>query len=200
MSGGPAENVSKLRALLAEHDRRYYVLDEPQISDAEYDQLLLQLRALEAQHPDLIRPESPTQRVSGSPAAGFEPVAHGVPMLSLDNAFNAEDVAGFDQRVRERLGGAGPIAYCAEPKLDGLAVSLRYRQGLLLQAATRGDGATGEDVTANLRTIRSVPLRLHGEVPEEVEVRGEVFMPVAGFARLNAAAMAAGEKQFVNPR
>jgi DNA ligase (NAD+) len=200
LSDGPAEQASKLRALLAEHDRRYYVLDEPQISDAEYDQLLLQLRALEAQHPELIRPDSPTQRVSGSPAAGFEPVTHGIPMLSLDNAFSAEDVTSFDQRVRERLGESGPMAYCAEPKLDGLAVSLRYRQGLLMQAATRGDGATGEDVTANLRTIRSVPLRLHGEVPEEMEVRGEVFMPVAGFARLNEAAMAAGEKQFVNPR
>jgi len=200
LTGDPAEQASKLRALLAEHDRRYYVLDEPQISDAEYDQLLLQLRALEAQHPELIRPDSPTQRVSGSPAAGFAPVTHGIPMLSLDNAFNAEDVASFDQRVRERLGVSGPIDYCAEPKLDGLAVSLRYRQGLLMQAATRGDGATGEDVTANLRTIRSVPLRLHGEVPEEMEVRGEVFMPVAGFARLNAAAMAVGEKQFVNPR
>jgi DNA ligase (NAD+) len=200
LSGAPAEKASQLRALLAEHDRRYYVLDEPQISDAEYDQLMLQLRALEAQHPELITPESPTQRVSGSPAAGFEPVTHGMPMLSLDNAFNAEDVASFDQRVRDKLGQSGPITYCAEPKLDGLAVSLRFRQGRLVQAATRGDGVTGEDVTANLRTIRSVPLRLHGKVPEEVEVRGEVFMPVAGFARLNAAASAAGEKLFVNPR
>ena len=189
-----------LRAQLARHDYRYYVLDDPEVPDAEYDRLMGELRALEVAHPELVTADSPTQRVSGVPSSAFGEVRHAVPMLSLDNAFADLEVAGFDRRVRERLGTDQIVEYCAEPKLDGLAVSLRYEQGVLSRAATRGDGATGEEVTANVRTIRSVPLRLPAAAPAELEVRGEVFMPFAGFQRLNAAAAAAGEKLFVNPR
>jgi DNA ligase (NAD+) len=196
----PAARALELRAQIARHDYRYYILDDPEISDAEYDRLLGELRALELAHPQLITPDSPTQRVSGAPSAAFAEARHGMPMLSLDNAFADTEVADFDRRVRERLGTDQMVDYCAEPKLDGLAVSLRYEQGVLARAATRGDGTTGEDVTANVRTIRSVPLRLQGAAPVELEVRGEVFMPIAGFQRLNATAAAAGEKQFVNPR
>ncbi len=212
-----AARAADLRAQIARHDHRYYVLDEPEIPDADYDRLMQELRALEAAHPELLSSDSPTQRVSGAAAATFTPVAHAVPMLSLDNAFSETDVGDFDRRVRERLrGGAAsttaaaaaasmaapnaPVEYCAEPKLDGLAVSLRYHRGNLAQAATRGDGMTGEDVTANVRTIRSIPLRLVGPAPELLEVRGEVYMPLAGFRQLNAAAAAAGDKLFVNPR
>ena len=206
---GTAAQAAALRAQLARHDHRYYVLDEPEIPDAEYDRLMRELRALEAAHPELITPDSPTQRVGGAAAAAFAPVMHTVPMLSLDNAFSDTDVADFDRRVRERLASAAgdaalaaqsSVEYCAEPKLDGLAVSLRYHRGTLAQAATRGDGATGEDVTANVRTIRSIPLRLEGNAPEVLEVRGEVYMPLAGFKQLNATAAAAGDKLFVNPR
>jgi len=201
--------VQVLREQLAQHDYRYYVLDDPEVPDAEYDRLMRELRELETEYPDLVTPDSPTQRVSGAPSTSFASVEHGVPMLSLDNAFSDAEVIDFDRRVRERLGALqrpnGPgepamVEYCAEPKLDGLAVSLRYRHGRLEVAATRGDGTTGEDVTANVRTIRAVPLRLKGAVPEELEVRGEVYMPRAGFERLNAEAAAAGEKLFVNPR
>ena len=198
-----AARCAQLRAELAGHDYRYYVLDEPSIPDAEYDRLMLELRALEAAHPQLVTPDSPTQRVAGAVAEGFAPVRHGVPMLSLRNAFGDEDVAEFERRARSQLGEAAPAGafeYMAEPKLDGLAISLRYEGGVLVEAATRGDGMTGENVTANIRTIRSLPLRLRGDAPASMEVRGEVFMPVAGFAALNAAATAAGEKPFVNPR
>ncbi len=195
-----AGRVTELRRLLAEHDRRYYELDQPSVSDAEYDTLMQELRALETQHPELITPDSPTQRVSGIVATGFTPVKHRVPMLSLDNAFSDEDVRAFDRRAHERLATDGDIVYCAEPKLDGLAVSLLYEAGVLTRAATRGDGTTGEDISANIRTIRSVPLRLSGHVPDVMEVRGEVYMPLAGFARLNAQAAARGDKLFVNPR
>jgi len=195
-----AEQAAALRAEIARHDHRYYVLDDPEVPDVEYDRLMRELRALEHAHPELTSPDSPMQRVAGAPSATFAAVRHVVPMLSLDNAFAAEEVLDFDRRVRERLGGPATVEYCAEPKLDGLAVSLRYEHGLLVHAATRGDGLTGEDVTANVRTIRSVPLRLVGEVPTELEVRGEVFMPLAGFQRLNDDAAAAGDKLFVNPR
>ena len=198
-----AARSARLRAELAAHDYRYYVLDEPSVPDAEYDRLMLELRALEAAHPELVTPDSPTQRVSGAVAEGFAPVRHGVPMLSLRNAFSDEDVAEFERRARAQLGDAapaGPLEYVAEPKLDGLAISLRYESGVLVEAATRGDGVTGENVTANIRTIRSLPLRLRGDAPRRMEVRGEVFMPLAGFAALNAAAATAGEKPFVNPR
>jgi DNA ligase (NAD+) len=195
-----AARAHELRAQIARHDHRYYVLDDPELPDVEYDRLMGELRALEGAHPELVTADSPTQRVSGAPSAAFGELRHIVPMLSLENAFADSEVVDFDRRVRERLGTDQTVEYCAEPKLDGLAVSLRYEQGVLRRAATRGDGTTGEDVTANVRTIRSIPLRLNGEAPAELEVRGEVFMPFAGFQRLNAAATAAGQKLFVNPR
>jgi DNA ligase (NAD+) len=201
LTAAAARRAAELRTLISGHDYRYYVLDEPQVPDAEYDRLMRELRELEAAHPDLISADSPTQRVGAAGAAGFGQITHGAPMLSLDNAFEDAEVEAFDARVRERLGvGEQVIEYCAEPKLDGLAISLLYKQGQLLRAATRGDGTTGEDVTANIRSIRSIPLRLHGNAPAEVEIRGEVFMPTRAFERLNAAASAAGEKLFVNPR
>ncbi len=195
-----ATRAADLRAQLAQHDYQYYVLDDPWVPDSEYDRLMQALRALEAAHPELISADSPTARVSGAVALGFAPLTHGVPMLSLDNAFSDEDVQAFDKRARERLATEAEIEYCAEPKLDGLAVSLLYQAGLLTRAATRGDGATGEDITANIRTIRSVPLRLRGAAPVVVEVRGEVYLPFVGFEKLNATAAAQGQKLFVNPR
>ncbi len=201
MSPDARLRIGKLRDLIRQHDYRYYVLDDPSVPDAEYDRLMIELRILEAQHPELISADSPTQRVSGQPAAGFAPIEHRVPMLSLDNAFSAQDIEAFDRRVRTRLGRPeDAITYCAEPKLDGLAISLTYRHGRLALAATRGDGTTGEDVTANVRTIRAVPMQLRGAAPGEIEVRGEVFMPFAGLQRLNAAAQKAGEKLYANAR
>jgi DNA ligase (NAD+) len=194
------KRARELRRQLEALNYRYYVLDDPEVPDAEYDRLMLELRALEAQHPEIVTPDSPTQRVSGAPAGQFGAVQHRVPMLSLRNAFCDEDVADFDRRVRERLGAAGEIDYVAEPKLDGLAITVSYERGRLTRAATRGDGATGEEVTANVRTIRSVPLVLVGAAPRLFEARGEVFMPLAGFRHLNEAARARGEKLFVNPR
>jgi DNA ligase (NAD+) len=195
-----AARAAELRAQIAQHDHRYYVLDDPLVPDAEYDRLMLELRALEAAHPELITPDSPTQRVSGTPSGGFGEVVHRVPMLSLDNAFSEEDVRAFDRRIHERLAVTGDLDYVAEPKLDGLAVTVIYRDGLLAQAATRGDGVTGEDVTANVRTIRAVPQRLRSPAPPLLEARGEIFMPLAGFERMNALARERGEKVFVNPR
>jgi len=195
------KRAAELRDLLDGYNYHYYVLDEPQIPDAEYDRLLRELAGLETAHADLQIPESPTQRVGATPASHFDQAAHATPMLSLDNAFSDEEVADFDTRVRNRLEADGPIAYAAEPKLDGTAIALRYVNGRLVRAATRGDGRVGEDVTHNIRTIRSVPLKLHGKGwPEELEVRGEVFMPKAGFDALNARAREAGEKTFANPR
>ena len=201
MTAAPRRRVAELREKIAQHDYRYYVLDEPSVPDAEYDRLMLELRELESAHPELITPDSPTQRVSGQPAAGFEEVRHGVAMLSLDNAFSDEDIRNFDRRVRAKLDiKTDTLEYDAEPKLDGLAVSLTYRDGNLIQAATRGDGATGEDITANIRTIKAIPLRLRGAAPTLLEARGEVYMPLEGFRRMNAAAAASGEKVFANPR
>ena len=195
------ERVKALRASIAGHDHRYYVLDDPQVPDAEYDRLVKELKALEAAHPELVSPESPTQRVSGEPSREFGEVEHQVPMLSLDNAFEPADIERFDRRVRERLDVPGPVSYSCEPKLDGLAVTLRYEQGRLVRGATRGDGVRGEDVTANLRTIPTVPLSLVGDrFPSLLEVRGEVIMSFKGFERMNREALAAGEKVFVNPR
>ena len=194
------KRADELRLQLAALNYRYYVLDDPEVPDAEYDRLMQELRALEAKHPEIVTSDSPTQRVSGAPAAQFGAVAHRVPMLSLRNAFSDEEVADFDRRARERLGATADIDYMAEPKLDGLAVTLSYERGRLVRAATRGDGATGEDVTANVRTIRSVPLLLQGKPPQLFEARGEVFMPLAGFRAMNDAARQRGEKLFVNPR
>ena len=200
MTASAAARAAQLRDQIAQHDYRYYVLDDPSIADADYDRLMQELRALESAHPELIAPDSPTQRVSGTPSAAFGEVVHQVPMLSLDTAFSEEDVRAFDRRIHERLGRSGELDYVAEPKLDGLAVSVIYRQGLLERAATRGDGVRGEDVTPNVRTIRAVPQRLLGAAPPLFEARGEVFMTVAGFERMNERARERGEKVFVNPR
>jgi DNA ligase (NAD+) len=197
---GPRGRVESLRRDIETHNYRYYVLDQPSISDAEYDRLFRELLDLEAKFPDLASPESPTQRVGGTPLEAFSQVVHRVPMLSLNNAFTEEEVAGFDRRVREAL-GLSEIEYAAEPKFDGLAISLLYEKGHFAQGSTRGDGTTGEDVTANLRTLRSIPLRLRGEnPPASVEVRGEIIMYTADFARLNARQKERGEKEFANPR
>ncbi len=200
MEDAASARAAKLRALLEHHSHRYYVLDDPEISDAEYDRLFAELVELERKRPDLARPDSPTQRVGARPSAAFAPVVHAQPMLSLANVFSEQELADFDRRVRERL-GHDEVIYVAEPKLDGLAVSLRYEGGLLVRAATRGDGTTGEDVTANVRTIRSCPLRLRASKPPRIlEVRGEVYLPRDGFLRLNEAQAAQGGKPFANPR
>ena len=193
--------VRELREAIEQHNYRYYVLDDPLIPDSEYDRLMRELQALEALHPGLVTPDSPTQRVGGAPSAAFQEVEHSLPMLSLENALSAADMADFDRRVRERLALDGVVDYAAEPKLDGLAISLRYEDGVLVQAATRGDGSRGENVTANVRTVKSVPLRLRGSGwPGLLEVRGEVFMPRQGFQDLNARQRDKGEKTFANPR
>ncbi|MBK1887726.1 NAD-dependent DNA ligase LigA [Marinobacter sp. DY40_1A1] len=195
------KRVEELRSVLDEHNYRYYVLDDPGIPDAEYDRLFRELQALEAEHPELESADSPTQRVGSSAETSFEEVVHRLPMLSLDNAFNEDELRDFDRRVRERLGTDKDVEYVCEPKLDGLAVSLHYEHGSLTRAATRGDGYAGEDITANIRTIPSVPLLLRGsDVPDLVEVRGEVYMPLAGFEALNSRLESQGEKVFVNPR
>ncbi|WP_166251305.1 NAD-dependent DNA ligase LigA [Marinobacter salicampi] len=196
-----AERITELRDQINDHNYRYYVLDDPQIPDAEYDRLFRELQALEQSHPDLVSPDSPTQRVGATGQTSFEEVVHRVPMLSLDNAFNADELRDFDRRVRERLAAKSEIEYVCEPKLDGLAVSLHYEQGKLTRAATRGDGYAGEDITANIRTIPSVPLKLRGgSYPDLVEVRGEVYMLRGGFEKLNKSLSDRGEKTFVNPR
>jgi DNA ligase (NAD+) len=196
----PAQRVEQLREQIRFHNYRYYVLDDPQIPDAEYDRLLRELQALEAEHPELVSEDSPTQRVGATPLSAFGEVRHEVPMLSLDNAFDDQEVADFDRRARERL-EVDEVAYTAEPKLDGLAVSLLYERGALVRGATRGDGTKGEDITQNVRTIESIPLRLIGKgFPPRLEVRGEVFMSRAGFERLNQRQQQQGEKLFANPR
>ncbi len=200
MSKSPAARIAQLREEITQHDYRYYVLDEPAVPDAEYDRLMNELTELEGAHPELVTPDSPTQRVAGKAAAQFAEARHAIPMLSIDNGFTQDDVRTFDRRVRERLGVPGPIEYTAEPKFDGLAISVLYRDGVLARAATRGDGVTGEDVTANVRTIRGVPTRLRGRPPAVLEVRGEVFLPFAGFEKMNREAAARGEKTYVNPR
>ncbi len=201
-----AQRVEALRSQISDHNHRYYVLDQPTVSDAEYDRLMVELQSLEEAHPDLITPDSPTQRVGAQPVSGFDSVRHAVAMLSLSNAFETEDVEAFNKRVADTLRGAGLtnndglVEYEAELKFDGLAVSLRYEQGKLVQAATRGDGQTGEDITSNIRTLRSVPLSLRGEYPVVLEVRGEVLMNRADFERLNETQQRRGDKIFVNPR
>lgn len=195
-----AAEIAQLSAQLKRWSQAYYQHDAPNVPDAEYDQAFQRLLALEAANPGLTQPDSPTQRVGAAPITAFKPVKHRMAMLSLDNAFSAEDLIAFDQRVRERL-NALSVGYCCELKLDGIAVSLLYEHGQLTQAATRGDGSTGEDITHNIRTIASIPLALSGEgFPKMLEVRGEVFMPRVGFERLNARARYLGDKTFVNPR
>lgn len=194
------KTVAQLRASLNEHNYRYYVLDDPSISDAEYDRLFRQLQQLEQEYPQLISSDSPTQRTGASPLSEFATVTHEVQMLSLSNAFDESEVLAFDKRIRDRS-QLNAIDYLAEPKLDGVAVSLLYQKGALVRGATRGDGRTGEDITQNLRTIKSVPLRLQGSAyPELLEVRGEVFLSHAGFKRLNDEQRKRNEKLFVNPR
>lgn len=202
MTAEPEARVDELRRLITHHTDQYFTLDDPEISDADFDALVRELRALEADHPDLITPDSPTQQVGGGTSASFEPVEHDVPMMSLDNAMNADELEAWAERVVKGLDGAVPTFVC-ELKFDGLAMSLRYENGRFVRAATRGDGRTGEDVTANVATIADVPHRIgsHDVVaPELFEVRGEVYMATSAFERLNERAAAAGEKPFVNPR
>ncbi len=194
-----AKRVERLRETIRRHDHRYYVLNQPEISDAEYDRLLRELKTLEDQHPDFVTPDSPTQRVGGVPDQAFREVRHAIPMLSLDNAFSEDEVAAWQQRVAKGLGGVEPT-YTVELKIDGVGLALTYERGRLVQAATRGDGTTGEDVTANAKTIRAIPLRLQGDAPRRLEVRGEVYMPTEAFARYNDAASRRKEEMFVNPR
>lgn len=196
------QQIDTLRQDLRRYEYEYHVLDNPTIPDAEYDRLFHQLKALEAAHPELITADSPTQRVGAKPLSGFAQIRHEIPMLSLDNAFSDEEFYAFVKRIEDRLICLPePLTFCCEPKLDGLAVSILYVNGILTQAATRGDGATGEDITANIRTIRNIPLQLlMDNPPARLEVRGEVFMPHAGFERLNQQALEKGEKTFANPR
>jgi len=196
-----AARVVKLRELLERYNYRYHALDDPEVPDAEYDRLMLELRGIETKYPNLVTANSPTQRVGAAPVAAFGAVRHRIPMLSLDNAFSEDEVRDFDRRISERLPQRQPIRYSAEPKLDGLAISALYEGGAFVQGATRGDGETGEDVTQNLRTIAALPLKLRSaKAPRLLEVRGEVFMPLAGFERFNKEAVARGEKSYVNPR
>lgn len=195
------QHLQKLRTAIDEHNYRYYVLDNPVIPDAEFDRLFRELQELEAQHPELVTPDSPTQRVGAAPASAFNTVQHEVPMLSLNNAFTEEELLAFDRRVRERLHVEHTITYACEPKMDGLAVALIYEQGRLVRAATRGDGFAGEDITANIRTIATVPLHLRGDTyPAWLEVRGEAVMPKKDFQALNERYSKQGKKTFANPR
>ena len=196
-----AAEAAQLRRKLVEHNHRYYVLDAPVITDQAYDRLFRRLQQLEVEFPELVVADSPTQRVGSAPASHFETVTHEVAMLSLDNAFDDEELRSFDRRLQDKLEHDSALGYCAEPKLDGLAVSLLYEAGNLLRAATRGDGRSGENITANARTIASIPLRLMGDnPPQRIEVRGEVYIELGGFEALNQSQRQAGGKEFANPR
>jgi DNA ligase (NAD+) len=192
--------VAELRRAIRHHEERYYVLADPEIADHEFDALLRELRELEAEHPELVTPDSPTQRVGGRPVEGFTTVAHLEPMLSLDNAYDEAELRAFDERVRRGLESDADVRYVAELKIDGLSIALTYEEGRLVRGVTRGDGARGEDVTSNVRTIRALPLGLRGAPAGRIEVRGEIFLPRAAFARLNAEREAADEPLFANPR
>ncbi|EOC0266207.1 NAD-dependent DNA ligase LigA [Cronobacter dublinensis] len=195
------EKLTQLRTTLRHHEFLYHVMDAPEVPDAEYDRLIRELRALEEAHPELVTPDSPTQRVGAAPLTEFSQVRHEVPMLSLDNVFDEASFLAFNKRVKDRLKSTDALVYCCELKLDGLAVSLLYENGLLVRAATRGDGTTGEDITLNVRTIRAIPLKLRGDnIPARLEVRGEVFLPQAGFEKINDEARRTGGKVFANPR
>jgi DNA ligase (NAD+) len=201
MSESISNKIQSLKQQLEEYNYQYYVMDNPSIPDAEYDRIMRELMALEQANPDYITADSPSQKVGGEALDKFEQVKHQVPMLSLDNAFDDAEFVAFNRRIKERLLESDDLDFCCEPKLDGLAVSILYRDGVLVQAATRGDGQVGENITENVKTIRNIPLRLRGEnIPKEVEVRGEVFINNAGFERLNATAAVKGEKTFANPR
>src|SRR5690606_29283511 len=193
--------VAELRERIDHHNRLYHQLDRPEITDQEYDELFAELLSLEAAHPELVTPDSPSQRVGSAPLAGFSQVSHRVPMLSLEKVFDEAELNRFEERCRKRLGVDGALEFNCEPKIDGVAVSLLYEDGLLQRAATRGDGSTGEDITHNARTIKAIPLKLAGKgFPAVLEVRGEIFMPRSGFADMNEAARERGEREFVNPR
>ena len=198
----PATRISQLRDLIRYHEERYYILQDPEVSDAEFDALLEELKALERDNPDLVTLDSPTQRVGGRSAEGFDAVEHAAPMLSLDNAYTEEELGEFDERVRKALEGRyqGPVTYVAELKIDGLSMALSYREGRLVRGATRGDGERGEDVTINVRTIRAIPLVLQNAPPSELEIRGEVYLPRMEFDRTNREREEQNEPHFANPR
>lgn len=197
----PLERIQQLRDQIRHHEERYYIHNAPEISDEEFDRLLHELEAMEAQYPDLVTSDSPTQRVAGRPVEGFQTVEHMAQMLSLDNAYDEDDLRAFDERVRKAAGlGNGPVAYVAELKIDGLSIALTYENGRLLRGATRGDGMRGEDVTANVRAIRAIPLSLRNQPRSRVEIRGEVFLPRSSFERMNREREDAGEPLFQNPR
>lgn len=195
------QRYQRLKDALNRHNHAYYVLDDPSIPDSEYDRLMRELQTIEQDYPQLLTADSPSQRVGGVALDSFSQVVHEVPMLSLDNAFSDVEMVDFDRRIKDRINSSQQMTYACEPKLDGVAVSVLYKKGLLERAATRGDGSVGEEITANVRTIKSIPLRLQGDnIPDTLEVRGEIYMPKAGFNRLNEKAKQAGEKTFVNPR
>lgn len=197
----PKHRIAEICQLIHQYNHQYYVLDEPSVPDAEYDRLMRELVTLETAHPELKTLDSPSQKVGGKALKAFSQVTHQLPMLSLDNVFSADEWQAFVKRIKDRLKSENEFAICAEPKLDGLAVSLRYEKGIFVQAATRGDGSVGENITENIRTIKSIPLRLQGQnYPDILEVRGEVFMPKASFEHLNQQAIKKGEKGFANPR
>ncbi|MFD2633192.1 NAD-dependent DNA ligase LigA [Idiomarina piscisalsi] len=200
MSQSTAQRMQELEQLLNRYNKEYYENDEPSVPDAEYDKLFRELQTLEKQNPDLKSKTSPTAKVGGKPLAKFNTVKHEVPMLSLDNAFSAEEFAAFSKRIGQKLDEGAQVTFCCEPKLDGAAVSLLYESGVLVRGATRGDGESGEDITENVKTIRNIPLKLKGDVPDRLEVRGEVVMPIGAFDRFNEKARQQGEKVFANPR
>src|SRR3954451_21758965 len=197
----PTIRLKELREAIRRHEERYYIHNDPEVSDEEFDRLLHELERLEAAYPDLVTGDSPTQRVAGRPIEGFETVEHLVAMLSLDNAYNEEELRAFDERVRKGAGtGDAPVAYVAELKIDGLSIALTYENGRLVRGATRGDGSRGEDVTPNVRTIRAIPLSLRHGPADRIEIRGEVYLPRASFERLNREMEVAGEPLFANAR
>src|SRR5713226_9650989 len=202
---GVEAKIEALREEIRHHEYRYYVLDDPEISDAEFDRMMNELKKLEAAHPELVTPDSPTQRVGGKPREGFVKVVHSTPMLSLDNAYSEDELRNWERRVHE-LSGRKDIEYVCELKLDGMSLALRYEGGKLVRGITRGDGNTGEDVTSNVRTVRSVPLSVAKEklkkagIPADFEVRGEMLMPIAAFKKMNGEREEKGLSQFANPR
>src|SRR4029453_8603471 len=200
----PASRIAELRRQIRYHEERYYIANQPEISDTEFDDLMKELQRLEAEHPDLVSLDSPTQRVSGRVAEGFQEVAHAEPMLSLDNAYDEEELRAFDDRVRRGLSEAGTtpgsVDYVAELKIDGVSIALTYVDGVFARGATRGNGTEGEDVTTNVRTIRSIPLQLNETEAGQIEVRGEVYLPRAAFEKMNEERASAGDILFANPR